>query len=108
MNYLNTVTGEVISEACYNRLTSKHGWNKCIAPVTHRLDNSREGDFFVSMLVAEEAGSVAMGALAGGDVLGAVIGEELSSTPVDITPEPEAPSEFEGGESGGSGASDSY
>lgn len=94
MNYKNRFTGEIISADCYNKLSflSKMKFHEEVdnAP-THQVTNAEEdhddgdghntsGGFLLSMIVAEETGSTLAGAAVGRDLLGAVVGSELSDS----------------------------
>ena len=117
MNYKNRFTGEIISADCYNKLSflskMKFHMFDCGAP-THQVTNAEEdhddgdghntsGGFLLSMIVAEETGSTLAGAAIGGDLLGAVVGSELSdanNVSNDVT--------FGGGDFSGGGATEDY
>jgi uncharacterized membrane protein YgcG len=55
MNYKNYITGEVISEYCYNKLRydQKKYYSKVIEPVTHQVIVDDSGDFVTALIAGE-------------------------------------------------------
>ena len=117
MNYKNSNKREIISEQCYNRLPIgkiKRQFSPTYDSVTHRV-NEDDSDFLTSLIVAEVTGNAMMGVAAGGDLLGGIIGAELSNDDNDISIDTSSNDnssdnsvDMGGGDFGGGGAGDDY
>lgn len=103
-------TGEVIAHSCYDKLPAHHKavYERTSTKPTHEVDNS--GSFGLSLLVGMETGNPMLGALAGGDFGGAMVGSMLHSENISNTDTvPDGPNyDFGGGSGDGAGASGSW
>lgn len=112
VNYKNQLTGEVISEKCYNKLPyhKRIYFHVTLDSITHNVTQNESGDFILSFIAAEVTGSELIGFVVGGDIVGAFLGSELPNS-IDINTDNDSCSnssdssfDFGGGDFGDGGA----
>lgn len=75
MKYVNTETGEVITDIAYNRLSASA--KRKYVNVEEVKDDGTFDDFVVSAAIGAITGSGLVGGLLGGDLLGGIVGDAL-------------------------------
>lgn len=72
--------GEVIKHDCYSKLPKTHrlSYEATSEEPTHKVVEDN-GNFALSMLIAETTGSAGLGFAVGGDIGGAMFGSSLSN-----------------------------
>ena len=107
MNYQNIDNGAVISEECYNKLPDykKRNYRATYDSVSHQINEDDGGDFLLSALVAYSTDSTMLGAIVGGDLMGAIVGDLLNNDDSSSSISSDSSScDFGGGDFGGGGA----
>jgi uncharacterized membrane protein YgcG len=115
MNYKNLHSNEIISEECYRKLPfeKRSQYRLANESVTHEVKTDDSGDFFTSALIGYATDSAILGGLAGGDMLGGIVGDMLndsSSSSFDFGSSSDSSSSFDfgGGDGGGGGATSDW